>query len=148
MPAGLSLPGALTWGIVQNSNCFLVKRSKGERGNEVRFSTEVGNLMNQSTYKFSGIANANAIDINSVDGELVMQKKVKGKTAKAGVQFVKIPIKRNFRRIVSTIKSQAIDNAYRGDLEHAALARWSVVHRSKTIAAGTRKGYAIKRGRR
>ena len=56
---------SLVWEIVKNNNSFMRKKNgRTARSGSIRFSTERGNLMSRSTYKYSGLANSKTIDIS------------------------------------------------------------------------------------
>ena len=56
---------SLVWMCVKNNNAFLVKRGKKtSRCGAVQFSKERGNLLNVNSFKYSGLANSKAIDID------------------------------------------------------------------------------------
>jgi len=55
----MSLSPDLVWACINKHNSFLVKR------NGVTFSSEPGNLTNVHSYKFSGLANRTAVDIQA-----------------------------------------------------------------------------------
>lgn len=144
----VQLSGSLTWELVKNHNSFMVKKNgRTRRSSAVRFSTERGNLMNLSTYKYSGIANSKTVDISAAEDGLALKKNTvkAGTTPNKGVAV--IPLNKNFRRMAKAIQSQATDNFYRSDLKSAALARWTAVYNSSRRAKGLKKKVAVKKGR-
>mmetsp|Transcript_23466 Transcript_23466/g.46886 ORF Transcript_23466/g.46886 Transcript_23466/m.46886 type:complete len:148 (+) Transcript_23466:248-691(+) len=145
----VAVPDSLVWECVKNNNSFM-KKANGQksRSGSVRFSVEPGNLMNKSTYKYSGIANSKTIDISpSSDNRATLTIKTKkaGNSGKKGTAA--IALNKDFRRVENTIKTQATDNYYRPDLKREALAKYSAVYRSNRIAKGVKKGVPVKKGR-
>ena len=71
---------SLVWHLLRDNNCFLHKRGRTTRNGAVQFSSEPGNLMNVNTFKYSGLANSKAIDLqaktNGDKHRVVMGKKV------------------------------------------------------------------------
>merc|ERR1711924_142027 len=61
--------GDLQWLLLRKNNSFLIKRDN------VQMSKEKGNLMNLNTFKFSGLANAKAVDLSVVDDVIVLSTK-------------------------------------------------------------------------
>eukprot|EP00457_Paulinella_chromatophora_P020267 gb/GEZN01022239.1/.p1 GENE.gb/GEZN01022239.1/~~gb/GEZN01022239.1/.p1 ORF type:complete len:124 (+),score=30.28 gb/GEZN01022239.1/:134-505(+) len=62
---------SLTWAIINQNSCFLIKRDGA------RFSTDPMNLMNKSCFKYSGLANKEALSVSLVDKKVVVKKKSK-----------------------------------------------------------------------
>eukprot|EP00164_Ancoracysta_twista_P000085 GFYU01000122.1.p2 GENE.GFYU01000122.1~~GFYU01000122.1.p2 ORF type:complete len:127 (+),score=49.25 GFYU01000122.1:31-411(+) len=119
----------LTWLLIKDSNRFLVKR---EAAGRVQFSKEAGNLTNQNSFKWSGIANNKTIDLAPAEnGATIAVKSVVSSNARRPAKTVnKTKLSGNFRKVSKAIKSQTAGNYYRGDLTAAALARWTRIHRS------------------
>ena len=68
---------ALVWQLIRNNNSFLVKRGHTKRDGSVQFSSEPGNLLNVSSFKYSGLANNNTLGIRqSVANDVVLTKRV------------------------------------------------------------------------
>ncbi|KAG0252756.1 hypothetical protein BG011_006815 [Mortierella polycephala] len=114
----------LTWLLIKNNNSFLVKRSG------VQFSSEAGNLLNQNSFKYSGLANKKTIDIAAAPsgrGVVVSTKKSKVTLTKG--------IRKSARSVAGLARS-----GYRADLRKAALARVSAILNSqKTVKAAPKK---------
>ena len=64
---------SLIWHVIRDNNSFLVKRERTARSGAVQFSSEPGNLLNAHCFKYSGIANNNAVDVSSA---LLLRTKV------------------------------------------------------------------------
>lgn len=63
----------LIWHVIRDNNSFLVKRGRTPRSGAVQFSSEPGNLLNAHAFKYSGLANNNAVDVSSA---LLLRTKV------------------------------------------------------------------------
>ena len=122
---------ALVWHLIRDNNCFLHKRGTTSRDGDVQFSSEPGNLMNVNTFKYSGIANANAIDVSMKGSRVVMthknaQKLNKPNTSKKSVKGSKFAADKVYRRdLASTVaarvkKLQGVSKM-RGAKAHKAL---------------------------
>ena len=63
---------------MKDNNCFLKKFMKTKRAGAVQFSSEPGNLMNVNSFKYSGLANNQTIDIsaNKKTNDITMTLKV------------------------------------------------------------------------
>lgn len=125
---------ALVWHLIRDNNCFLHKRERTNRAGGVQFSSEAGNLLNVNTYKYSGIANSNTVDIQcgaSIkrrDG----QKNNKPRTA------------------IRNIKQKAFnaDKVYRRDLAATAALRIKKCVAANKVKGGCGKGtFVLKAGR-
>lgn len=140
---------SLVWEIVKNNNSFMRKKNgRTARSGSIRFSTERGNLMSRSTYKYSGLANSKTIDISPTSDNraaLTIKTKKAGASGKSGKAT--IALNKPYRRTEKTIQSQSTDNYYRPDLKSAALAKYSAVYRSNRVAKGVKKVAAVKKGR-
>ncbi|KAJ1476545.1 ribosomal protein L28e [Baffinella frigidus] len=132
----------LLWMLVRKNNAFMVKKDMGR----IQFSKEPYNLTNQNSFKFSGLCNSKAADIQGAENGVVLGiKSQKGKnspaklykTTKCARDFT-----RDFRRVAKCIKN-TVGGYYRPDLSRAALTRWTKFHRSLKITAA-KKGVAKK----
>lgn len=125
---------ALVWHLIRDNNCFLHKRGRTNRSGSVQFSSEAGNLMNVNTYKYSGIANSNTIDIQT--GSSIKRKDgQKNNKPRTAVRNIKA-------------KAFAADKVYRRDLAATAAVRLAKVASANKIAGGCAKGaYVIKSGK-
>ena len=72
------MSNSLIWMLVKDNNCFLKKFMKTKRAGAVQFSSEPGNLMNVNSFKYSGLANNQTIDIsaNKKTNDITMTLKV------------------------------------------------------------------------
>ena len=120
---------ALVWHLIRDNNCFLQKRGRTSRSGGVQFSSEAGNLLNVNTYKYSGIANSNTIDIQT--GSVIKrrdgQKNQKPRTA------------------IRAIKAKAFkaDKVYRRDLAVTAAIRLNKVAAADKVKGGCAKGASV-----
>jgi len=121
----------LVWELVRHNNAFLVKR------NGAQFSSERGNVTNLNSYKYSGLANEKAVDIQPAkDGRGIIFSHKSSKRSnlrKPASTWTSITLKRDFRRTARTIKGQL--RHYRPDLKRAALTRAARVAQSSTKVA-------------
>jgi hypothetical protein len=61
----LKMSDSLVWHLIRDNNSFLVKRERTNRAGSVQFSSERGNVLGVNTFKYSGLANKNTIDIST-----------------------------------------------------------------------------------
>lgn len=66
---------ALVWQLIRTNNSFLVKRGQTKRDGQIRLSSEPGNLLGVHSFKYSGIANNNTVDISEVSVDNDKHKK-------------------------------------------------------------------------
>ena len=116
------MSSALTWMLVKDNSCFLKKQ---RHSGGALFSTEPFNVDNRNSYKSSGLANGNAIDV-SIEGGL---KSKDGKVTVALNSF-------KSKKMNSAIKS-ATSN-YRRDLQAKAMARFSALKKATHVKKGSR----------
>lgn len=138
----------LVWEVIKRNNSFLKKvNGRSKRSGSIHFSVEKGNLRSLSTYKQSGLAQSKTVDISctATDSALLCTKTASKSSNK--VASSKIPINKNFKRVVKTIESHTADNYYRPDLKDDALAKFSKVYQANRIAKGVKARVVVKRGR-
>lgn len=104
----------LIWGLTRSNSSFMVKR------NGIILSREPGNLMNKHSFKYSGLAPAKTISIQSGNKGIVVSTKTK--------QSLKPAKSQNSSTIYKPARSTAkavkgIVKGYRPDLVQAAIAR-------------------------
>merc|ERR1712110_1340502 len=116
--ADMSASSDVVWGIIRKNSSFLVKR------NFLELSSEPGNLMNKNSFKYSGLANAEAVDI---------QNKKNANQPKRN--NVSVDLKKDFRKVAKTIMKNTEGCNYRKDLKKPALARWYKIWKSQQAAA-------------
>eukprot|EP01098_Paradermamoeba_levis_P011283 TRINITY_DN4826_c0_g1_i1.p1 TRINITY_DN4826_c0_g1~~TRINITY_DN4826_c0_g1_i1.p1 ORF type:complete len:145 (+),score=55.07 TRINITY_DN4826_c0_g1_i1:139-573(+) len=118
------------WQILRSNSSFLVKR------NGAQFSSEPGNLFNQNSFKYSGLANKKAISLTAIDGGAVsLGIKRARKSHKPSHTYARTKIGiRNIRKAANAIVRQTQGNHYRPDLVKAALARLTRLHRNAKVS--------------
>merc|ERR1711998_36581 len=62
----------LLWALTKKSNCFLVKR------NGLQLTTEPNNLMNKNCFKYSGLANEEAVGVEECPRGITLKNKTEG----------------------------------------------------------------------
>merc|ERR1711959_103654 len=115
----------LLWQITRNNSSFLVKR------NGLELSSEPGNLMNKNSFKFSGIANLETVDVADNEKGITFSRKNKANTSKPARNVVSMDLKKDLRKVSKTIINKTAGANYRKDLSNAALARWCKVWKSQ-----------------
>lgn len=144
----VSLPASQMWMYVRNCNSALVKRKEGTGWN-LQLTAEKGNVMNVNAFKYSGLANEKTIAIDiGADGKVTMGLKAPKNATKPAKSVNVTPLRKNFRRVAKSIKTQTAGKYYRGDLTAKALARWSALHRLTKVQAGVAKKAKTKTGRK
>jgi len=108
----------LIWQITRNNSSFLVKR------NGLQMSAEPNNLMGKNSFKFSGIANANAVGITEEAKGITFSKKNSKRQRQPARNNVSVELKSGFRKVARSIKAATEGCNYRKDLTKPALARW------------------------
>ncbi|CRK96355.1 CLUMA_CG009772, isoform A [Clunio marinus] len=133
----------LNWLIVRDHNSFLIK----QRNLRKPFSKEANNLMNVSTFRYSGLVHTKSLGVvPSVDkkGVILVYKKAK-KANKPAESTGRITFKSGQKRTLKKIKNVIKSQKYRPDLQQAALRRASAIYRSqKTKPTKKTKGAAKK----
>lgn len=123
----LNVPPMLMWSVLRQHSSFTIKTAHRQ------FTREPGNLLNVNSFKYSGLAHAQTIDVRPAPTGKGVQMTVTRKAA------VNKPAKRQatttfpvvgVRRVAKTVRGLA-KNGYRADLQHAALARVSAIKRSQ-----------------
>mmetsp|Transcript_7043 Transcript_7043/g.9878 ORF Transcript_7043/g.9878 Transcript_7043/m.9878 type:complete len:154 (-) Transcript_7043:347-808(-) len=135
----------LIWACVRNNSSFLVKRKNDKH---VQLTKEPGNVSGKNSFKYSGLANKKTIDLN-MDSNGVVQIGLKApkRANMPSTQVRSTPLKKDFRRVAHSIKSQTAGQHYRADLTDMALARWSKLYRVSMIKKGLKKPKPVKKGR-
>merc|ERR1712094_149549 len=104
--------------ITRNNSSFLVKR------NGLQMSAEPNNLVGKNSFKFSGIANANAVGITEEAKGITFSKKNSKRQRQPARNNVSVELKSGFRKVARSIKAATEGCNYRKDLTKPALARW------------------------
>merc|ERR1711908_19623 len=121
----MSASSDLLWQITRNNSSFLVKR------NGLELSSEPGNLMNKNSFKFSGIANLETVDVADNEKGITFSRKNEANTSKPARNVVSMDLKKDLRKVSKTIINKTAGANYRKDLSNAALARWCKIWKSK-----------------
>merc|ERR1712128_376131 len=118
---------------VKDTSCHLIKRKvsgrtkMGKAG--VHMTLEPNNLTGINSFKYSGLANAKTVGIEPTEKGIVLTTKSRkaDRVRKPSKLFNKVTLtNKPFRKI-----SQTSGNFYRADLQTAALAKWSILHRAQ-----------------
>merc|ERR1711964_654728 len=129
----MSASSDLVWQIVRKNNSFLVKR------NMLELSSEPNNLMNKNSFKYSGIANTEAVGIEDEGKGVTFTKKNPKRQRQPARNLVSVELKKDFRKVAKTIKDATEGSFYRKDLTKPALARWYKIWKSQQNAAAISK---------
>merc|ERR1712094_102803 len=126
--ADMSASSDVVWGIIRKNSSFLVKRF-------LELSSEPGNLMNKNSFKYSGLANAEAVDIQDNEKGITFSRKNKKNANQPKRNNVSVDLKKDFRKVAKTIMKKTEGCNYRKDLKKPALARWYKIWKSQQAAA-------------
>merc|ERR1712167_554125 len=113
VPPRMSASSDLVWQIIRKNNSFLVKR------NMLELSSEPNNLMNKNSFKYSGIANTEAVGIEDEGKGVTFTKKNPKRQRQPARNVVSVELKKDFRK----------------DLTKPALARWYKIWKSQNSSA-------------
>mmetsp|Transcript_11389 Transcript_11389/g.15518 ORF Transcript_11389/g.15518 Transcript_11389/m.15518 type:complete len:240 (+) Transcript_11389:62-781(+) len=130
----------VAWMAVKNNNAFLVKRQGGFKRGGVQFSSETNNVRALNTFKYSGLANSETVEIKAggaVDELVVSVSKGESSNTYKG-PFVNMA--------TSVIKYLNDDlDGQRPDLKKASMSKLSYTHKALRMAkAGVKKSKAKK----
>merc|ERR1711890_167304 len=89
--ADMSASSDVVWGVIRKNSSFLVKR------NFLELSSEPGNLMNKNSFKYSGLANAEVVDIQDDEKGITFSRKNKKNANQPARNFVKQQLKKDFQ---------------------------------------------------
>merc|ERR1711898_14815 len=123
--ADMSASSDVVWGIIRKNSSFLVKR------NFLQLSSEPGNLMNKNSFKFSGLANHESLDVQDNTKGISFSKKNSKNRSQPKRNLVTVDLKKGFRQVAQTIRNKTEGANYRKDLTKPALARWYKVWKSQ-----------------
>ncbi|GAX72956.1 hypothetical protein CEUSTIGMA_g411.t1 [Chlamydomonas eustigma] len=125
------MSSALVWQIVRAHNSFLKTGLHGHK-----FSAEPGNLYNKHSYKDSGLANANSVDVTLENDTLkVSTGRTKTANQPKKSKLVQV-IKKNARRALSGIGKHV--GSVRPDLKQGAQARAAALAKSLRVKKATK----------
>merc|ERR1711907_3666 len=126
----------LTWQLIRKHNSF-VRRRDG-----ATFSVESNNLTNKHSFKYSGLANNNAVGVdfnrdkdgNIVKGFVVSTKSRKAANRRRPAKAWETSVSRKgFRQVARSIRARTEGQYYRRDLTNVALARLSQINSVKRV---------------
>merc|ERR1711924_124210 len=120
-------------GAHQEAKPFLVKR------NRLQLSSEPGNLMNKNSFKYSGLANLETVDVADNTKGITFSRKIKKNSANPARNVVSVDLKKDFRKVATSISSKTEGANYRKDLKGPALARWYKIWKSQQKAGAISK---------
>jgi large subunit ribosomal protein L28e len=126
----MSISSDLTWLLVRNNSCFLVKNRTPTR--EV-FTREPANLLNLNKPRYSGLINRRAVDVQPGTNNKSAVVTIKtGRVRKPNRLFARFGSRNYYNRTARNIRR--ILKNYRPDLRRVALARWNVISKSSRAA--------------
>uniref|UniRef100_A0A7R9VDV1 Ribosomal eL28/Mak16 domain-containing protein n=1 Tax=Chlamydomonas euryale TaxID=1486919 RepID=A0A7R9VDV1_9CHLO len=126
------MSSALLWQVIRGGTCFTRRGLHGES-----FSSEAGNLKNKHCYKYSGVSNADAIDVSATEDAIALTVG-RPKNANKPVASKKTQIiKKNARKALRSVGKQAA--SFRPDLKPAAQARAAALAKSLRVKKASKK---------
>jgi large subunit ribosomal protein L28e len=134
---------SLVWACITKNNSFMrVLGGPGKRQGKVIFSAEAGNVKSMHSFKYSGLANGNTVDVvatpnteNDRGSNITLLKSTSSKKSKPAKSTQSTPLNKCFRRSVSTIAKQSA----RADLVADVNAKYTVIANAKKVEKGLRK---------
>merc|ERR1711975_179671 len=127
----MSASSDLLWALTKKQNAFLVKR------NGLQLTSEPNNLMNKHSFKYSGLANVEAVGIEDNTRGITLKMKNKKNSSNPKRNIVSVDLKKDFRKVATTIRNKTEGKFYRKDLSNAALARWYKIWKSQQKGGST-----------
>merc|ERR1711990_1081907 len=112
--ADMSASSDVVWGIIRKNSSFLVKR------NFLELSSEPGNLMNKNSFKYSGLANTESVDVQDNTKGISFSKKNSKNKSMPKRNLVTVDLKKGFRQVAQTIQNKSEGANYRKDLTKPA----------------------------
>merc|ERR1712216_331144 len=123
----------LIWALTRKSNAFLKKR------NGMTLTSEPNNLMNKHSFKYSGLANQEAVGIEDNTRGITLKINNKKNASNPKRNVLAIDLKKDFRKVAKTIKNKTEGKFYRQDLSAPALARWYKIWKSQNNKSADEK---------
>ncbi|KAL8575713.1 hypothetical protein ACOMHN_055902 [Nucella lapillus] len=130
----------LSWLIVRNSSCYLLKR------NRQNLSLEPNNLKGRNSFRYSGLVHKRTVGVEPAKdgkGVVLVTRKVKG-SRKPGNNVNRVELKRDSRRTFRAIRSITKRSGYRQDLSMAAVRRAAAIIKSQRPVVPRKTGRAKK----
>merc|ERR1712118_488668 len=115
----------LLWALTCKNNSFLVKR------NGLQLTSEPNNLTGKHCFKYSGLANEEAVGVEECPRGVTLKRKNKKDAMAPKRNVVSMDLKKDFRKVAQTIKNKTEGAYYRRDLTKAAQARWYKIWKSQ-----------------
>jgi large subunit ribosomal protein L28e len=145
----VAVPDQLVWELTKRNTCFLKKKNgHTKRSGAIQFSTEEGNVASLNLFKYSGVANSQAVNVVATnDNKACLVKKTSKCHGQPSKAVSKTMVRKHFHHAEGLIKKQAIDNYYRRDLKSALLGKYTKVYQANRRAKGITKPVPIKKGR-
>merc|ERR1712022_100031 len=103
----MSASSDLLWALTKKQNAFLVKR------NGLQLTSEPNNLMNKHSFKYSGLANVEAVGIEDNTRGITLKMKNKKNSSNPKRNVVSVDLKKDFRRVAATIRNKTEGKFYR-----------------------------------
>merc|ERR1711939_198209 len=133
----MSASSDLLWALTRKTNCFMVRRTVGTGG--CTLTSEPNNLMNKHSFKYSGLANQEAVGIEDNTRGITLKIKNKKNASNPKRNVLAIDLKKDFRKVAKTIKNKTEGKFYRQDLSAPALARWYKIWKSQNNKSADEK---------
>ena len=147
----VSISDSLAWSLISRNNSKMVKTGgSSKRTGLVIFSREAGNVANLHSFKNSGLANTETVDVATTgEGDAVKLSfvtSVPSKSSNPNKSTTSSALNKCYRTSVSkVIKKQA---ANRMDMQGALEAKYSTLKSRQMVAKGLRKASASSTGRK
>merc|ERR1711907_817317 len=104
----------------------------------LELSSEPGNLMNKNSFKYSGLANLETVDVADNTKGITFSRKNKKNAAQPSRNVVAVDLKKDFRKVAQTIKNKTEGANYRKDLSKPALLGGTRSGRARTRVPSAR----------
>ncbi len=123
----------LQWQLLRQNHSFLVKRDG------VTLSGEPGNLTGKHSFKFSGLANSQTVDVNAgKDGKIRLSTRKNGRAGQKSLAAVNTAVLARNARHHRSAGARAVEAAttrsfYRRDLAKFAVARFHALNLAKSV---------------
>eukprot|EP00745_Piridium_sociabile_P010914 TRINITY_DN178501_c0_g1_i1.p2 TRINITY_DN178501_c0_g1~~TRINITY_DN178501_c0_g1_i1.p2 ORF type:complete len:138 (+),score=37.49 TRINITY_DN178501_c0_g1_i1:64-477(+) len=131
----------LSWLIVRNTSCFLLKR------NRQNFTLEPNNLKGRNSFRYSGLVQKRTVGVEPAKdgkGVVLVTKKVAGSNRKMSKTLNRVELKRDSRRTFRAIRNITRKSGYRSDLSMAAVRRAAAIIKSQRPVVPRKTGRAKK----
>jgi hypothetical protein len=125
----VQISDSLTWALIRNNNSKMVKKNgSSKRTGKVIFSSEKGNVASYHSFKFSGIANSETVDVTAA-----------GEGKNSVITFTaSVPSKADTPK--ASTQSFAMKKDIRMDLVDTITSKFSALKRGQQVNNALRKG--------